>query len=157
MEIDLWKKDFKNYMDFVYNNKRYPNKSKDLNELYLFNWAKNQRCSYTRKKLSNDKIELLKNFKFWYFKSTEKNKQLININNFFSEKIQENNNMSIKNNINNDYNNTNNIIINISNLNIFYEKEYDNKDTIFDKLYKKIKGYISHYINNNNNLFIDNV
>lgn len=115
MELSLWKKDFKNYMDFVYENKRYPSKSTNIDELYLFNWAKKQRFLYTKNKLSDDKINLLNNYNFWYFKTKDKNKKMNEINNFF--KVDE---IKIERKVKNVIENKN-IVINIANLNLFYD------------------------------------
>jgi len=159
MEMDIWKKDFKNYMDFVYTNKRYPKgKTRDKNEDILFNWAKQQRTLYTKNKLSKDKVDLLKDFKFWYFKSIDKNKKLQEINIFFSENIvQENKNIKLENN-NTTVNN--NIIINISNLNIYYEKEEENNTDnkpLLVAFYDKVISYFKYFKNYNNNLYLEDV
>ena len=153
MEIDTWKKDFKNYMDFVYENKCYPkSRSKNKNEDVLFNWAKQQRTLHTKNKLSTEKIDLLKDFKFWYFKSTDKNKKLQEINMFFSKNIQENKIIKIENtNINN------NFIINISSLNIYYEKEeINNNRPLLNVLYDKVLSYLK-YFTKDKNLYLEDV
>lgn len=155
MEIDNWKDDFKKYMDFVYENKRYPNiKSINKDEVYLFNWSKKQRCFYTKNKLSKDKIKLLNDFKFWYFKSSEKNNKINDIKLFFSN--QKSDNIVIDHKNTNNINN--NIIINISNLNVFYEKEDNDtkKESFLSMIYTKFINYINIY-STNNNLYIDNV
>lgn len=121
MELYIWKKDFKNYMDFVYEKKRYPSKSTNIDELYLFNWAKKQRFLYTKKKLSDDKVKMLNDYNFWYFKTKDKNKKMNEINNFF--KVDEIKIEKVKNVIENK-----NIVINIANLNLFYDK-HEQKET----------------------------
>lgn len=156
MEIDTWKKDFKNYMDFVYNNKRYPkSRTRNKNEDKLFNWAKQQRTLNTKNKLSKDKVDLLKDFKFWYFKSTDKNKKLQEINMFFLNNSQENKIIKVEN-TNNNINN--NFIINISSLNIYYEKEEEEnkKKPLLDVLYDKVRSYLK-YFTKDNNLYLEDV
>lgn len=122
MELYIWKKDFKNYMDFVYEKKRYPSKSTNIDELYLFNWAKKQRFLYTKKKLSDDKVKMLNDYNFWYFKTKDKNKKMNEINNFF--KVDE---IKIEQKVKNVIENKN-IVINIANLNLFYDK-HEQKET----------------------------
>ena len=143
MELSLWKKDFKNYMDFVYEKKRYPSKSTNIDELYLFNWAKKQRFLYTKKKLSDDKIKLLNNYNFWYFKTKDKNKKMNEINNFF--KVNE---IKIEQKVKNVIENKN-IVINIANLNLFYDN-HEQKETnqnyckkIIDKVFSLFKFFKS--------------
>jgi len=153
MELCIWKKDFKNYMDFVYNNRRYPvSKTTDMEEIYLFNWAKKQRCMYSKKKLNDDKINLLNDFKFWYFKTNEKEKNMNKIKIFFES--NENISNIIENKVNNNYVN-NNIVINIEKLNIYYEKQDEKKPSYYTLITNKIYSYLNIF--RKNNLLLDNV
>jgi len=141
-----WIQIFKEYMDFIYINKRFPKSCKtDPQEYKLFVWSKTQRTLYTKNKLDDKKISTLSEFKYWFFDSQEKKRKEKQLNEDTLYPKYQNPEDNFKNK-----NQLQHCIIDIEQLylknNIVIEYECEKKsflEMIFTKFFKK---YIDHIV-----------
>lgn len=139
---ELWLARFHSFQDFVNKTKKYPQNNKnDKNEYELFCWAKNQRSLYSKNKLDQEKIKILKNCDIWYFDSKSKSSMLSKLqNNDSSNTIQTvNQSDTVK-----PVNENKHVVIDINCLNYYnYDETHEdidfvNKKSTLEKVMNKI-------------------